>query len=700
MSDNIKILAAVKPLAYQGEIELQEKWADFQESLQTLLQQSGFEDKASAEDLLLFNYSHPVAAISSIFTTLKKLKEDYNEVAADGKAPLLFVIHQVQQGEFKTPLHNPNLSFWGLLKPENIYITRALKPTWEILTNKKQLPDNSIIHEGEGYYRLQFAENIDIRAETLLSFRSLPVQGTGKECFYCGMKTHQASACPSRLLSMEIDSIGESGYIPFDKINMIYKAVFSNQDKYSKILAAGIKPGDIRKDPGLLIYLSFFDIHRIYQHRFLWHMAFSALAKWDASFSAKKTKIDNANLQLGLDCLRVHQYAQAEELLTRESQARAPKRYYATIGLAFLALERGRLADMRNHLEMAGNLAIQEKERIYTALLLSRYYDLNNEAWKARDLIKNILTIKHDCQETLYRRIQLEVRGNFTEDAFQQLRGLMSGQRSFYMAVFMDPALLPIQAKVESVLSSQYQALIHNARTNLVNAENDMTDLKLWLDDNDPQMKANLQTLENLRKRFERKSYYDVLDVDTKSKALLSAGKQLREQKLNMVYDTADKLLAHWNGYYNFWKRYKFQSLFKQFYQDLVPLKKKLQQTQALAKQNQGESYRQAIKQLEDIQASLSALKATYERMNTVTLIATGACIFAKKLLISEVAVVILAVVIGVTLKVIPETTFLSSLTSLVNDPWFQKRAIIFLTILFSPFIAFSWTLADMNRAG
>ncbi len=699
MPDNLKILAAIKPLQYQGENRFKEKWPDLIASLRSLLQKNGFEDNKSSEELLLFTFNHPHAAISSIYSSLSKLKNAFNEAAPDEGVTVLFMLHLPQAKEINNPICNPDDELWDLLKPEIIYITRSLKPTWEILTNKKQLPPCTITKESDSCYKLKFSENLEIRNETLLSFRGLPLKGELKECFYCGMKSHKPSACPSKLITMEINGLNEIGYLPFEKINLIYKAVFNDQEKITRILVAGIKPGNIRKDPGLTVYLAFLDITKTYQLRFLWNMAFSLYTKWESVFEPKKLTIDNANLQLGLDCLRVQQYSQAEELLVRETNAKAPKRFYATVGLAFLDLERGRLSDMRNHLELAANLAIQEKERIYIALMLSRFYDLNNETWKGRDIIKNILTLKNDCQETLYRKIQLEVKGNFTEDAYQQLRSLMSAQRSLYMAVLMDSSLIPIQSKVEGILLSQYQTLLHSAQTNLANANNDITDLRLWFKDNEKQMQTNIKTLQNLTKRLERKSYYDVLDVSGKAKGLLAASKSLREQKLNELYNQINKATSQWKSYYNFGARYRFPNFFKKFYTILNPLKAKLNQAKVLAKQNRGETYREAVQILKEANKILGSLKPIYERMNWVNFICSASLIFAKKLIITEVAVAIAAIVLMMILTVLPSTGALSGLSALSQDSLFQKRAIFFMSVLLSPLVAFAWTLTKMNKS-
>lgn len=698
MPDNT-VLTAIKPLQYQGENLLQDKWKHFLEIIQTTLKQSGFEDPASSNELLLYSFNHPFPAITAILSCITAIRNTFNEIAPDTKLPFHVILHLCQPDEIKIPAKNPDAEIWELLKPQIIYITRPLKSNWEVLMAQKQFPACTFKNEGEGLFELKISKDAEIRTETLLPFRSLPVQGDLKECFYCGMKTHQPGACPSKLLTMAFNGLNAVGYLPFDQINMIFKKVFSDQEKILNKLVGDINPTQVRKDPELAVYLAFLDITRAYQVRFLWNMSFSGYMKWEGAFKAEKMTLDNRNMQLGLDCLRVRQYPQAEELLLKECKHKSPKRFYAMIGRAFIALEKGRLADMRTLLSQASDQATQEKERIYVALLLARYYDLYDENWRSKDILRNAIAIKPDCLETNYQKILLDVKGSFTEDAFQQLRTLMTGQKSLFMTMLLDPALIPIQTKVENILITQYHTLTHNAENTLAQARNDLNDLQLWFENDDEQFLANLKTLELLTKRFERKSYFDVYDVEHKSHALLASGKSLREQKLNTLFEQVNKAVAKWTGFHNFWLNYEFPSFFSTFHDRLMPLKNDLQRAQALAKKSQGHTYREAVRLLREVNAAFVRLEPLHNRMNGVSLFIKGVILFAKKIIISEIGLTLLAVLTAFGLDMLPKDTMLSSLTTLTGSPIFQKKALLFISLVLAPFLALSWTIRDLTKA-
>jgi hypothetical protein len=189
-----------------------------------------------------------------------------------------------------------------------------------------------------------------------------------------------------------------------------------------------------------------------------------------------------------------------------------------------------------------------------------------------------------------------------------------------------------------------------------------------------------------------------VLDVETQAKALLSSAKQLRENKLNELYDKVEKTTIKWTGYYNFWQSYKYKGLFKKFRLKLIPLKKKLQRVHNLAKKNSGATYKEAVTILNDTRVVLKELEAAFSRMNSVSYFISCAIVFGKKLIITEFAVAGLGVLLSISLGLLPESSAMSGFASFFTDLQFQKKAIIFTSIIIAPIIALSWALMSISK--
>lgn len=693
--DTATTLLAIKPLHYQGQQLFKELWSPLVQELRAALQTLGFEESESSDALLLFTFNHPSSAITTTISHASKIRRDYAKQLNGSSLPFQIIIHLPSGNEINSPFRNPDAKLWEMVEADIIHVSKPLKSVWEVLMAKSNLPPCTLSKEGDGLFKVMMATEESFIAKTILACRNLPVQGTGQPCFYCSMPSHLPGQCPSKLLTIEHSGLDSVGYLPFDQIATAFEKAFTNVTAMTKLLAEGITQTSLRKSSLLMVFVGFFDVYRIYQPRFLYTIAFSRYSKWQSLFKTATLKPDNKNLHLGFDSLRVGQYGQAEEFLMRECQAKSPRRFTATIGMAFVCLEQRGLANMRSHLELAKSLAIQPKEHIYIDFLLSRFYELIGEVWKARDIIKNLTTSQLDCSDGIYRKLQLEAKGNFNAEASQLLRTLMVDQRNLFMAALIDPALIPIQTKVEDLLLSQYGIMVSSAQDSLVQAEYELENLTFWCDNNDPQIHTAQTTFDTLHKRFQQKSYFSVIDVEHKTKVLLASLRQFREEKLNDLYDQITKAKAQWGEYARFWEEYRYHKFFKSFIQRLNILEKPLKEAGELAKKNEGDSYRQAIELIRTAEKTLGELALVQERMNWTTLVWDGVASFTKKLAITEIAGILLVTSAVFGLEQLPKSGSPEGFLSLANDPMFLKKATSLTAFLIAPLLALSWTIKN-----
>jgi len=491
---------------------------------------------------------------------------------------------------------------------------------------------------------------------------------------------------------MEHEALSVVGYLPFSSLAQAYQAVFSGSAAaLHKTLAKGVTPAQIRKNAELLVLVAFLDINRVYQLRFLWNLTFSRYSKWQSVWKAEPLSADNKNLQLGFDCLRVGKGSQAEEFLQQERHAKSPRRFAAAIGLAMVALETRGLVEMRNFLELAKSSASQAKECTYVNLLLSRCYELSGEDKKARAVLANLLTEQGDCLEAMYRKVKLVAADKGGVEACQLLRFLIEpSQRALFMAALMDPALLPLQTKLEDLLASQYDEKASHAGEILDQALQGITELAFWLEAGEPTLVAQQTTLATLQKSFQRKSYFDVLDVEQRAKGLLEGNKQLQEAKLNELYDQLKGCRGVWREVDAFWRGYRFQFLFSDVGQQLPPLEQQLHEADLLAKKNEGATYRQAVHLLRQMQETLDRLGHRQRQMAGVDLVCDACLRFIKNLAMAEIGGAILANLLIVGLSQLPEG---HALTTVGNAPLFQRQILTFIAFLLAPLFALIVTI-------
>lgn len=694
MAAEFTIVLALHVLNYQGKNILGESWADFLLELRQALGVKGKEDPASTESLLLFHFSQPDIASVILLESLARLKKIYEWKESTGPLPLHIVLHREKADAPPGPLHDAGASFWDALLYEQPYVTRPLKQLWSEAVSA----ENSLVHAfteaDNGLYLLSVSIPETPRV-VIFPHRALPLAGPLAPCFYCGMTTHRPQDCPGKMLTMATQGISLAGYLPLDTLSEQFAKAMSIQDKLSNIMAAGLTVSQIRQNPLLQVYIAYFDLSLIYQPRFLWNIAFNSNSKWEELIKPEMVSVDSHSLHLGLDCLRVGQHAQAEDLFVEESRRLKGKQFYATIGRAFVALELDRDSDLEHFLEHAAIIAKSDKEKIYVSLLQSRYYALHGDHWKAGHMLDNVFTVRRDLAEALYRQFQLMVLGDQGEKGIRQLRALVGDRKELFLTALMDPQLCSVAGPVEDLLVVRLQVQRQEAEESLLKAQAVCQDLQTWFpaDDSPAPLFADLGGLE---KQFAQGSYYDLIDVAHKAQALLRACYRLQETTLDTMKGDIARTLSIWESFRRYWQGYPYQSFFKNFQELLDAARAKMAEIESLALQNMhGQLYQTIQERLVQVRENCDELQRLSVRMDWVRILCDGGKLFVRKLLITEV------VLLGVSGVLFPLLAFWladdsGGVIELLTNSWLQKQALLLVTLFVAPLFALGQTLWHM----
>jgi hypothetical protein len=687
-------LLALQALNYQGQNILGESWADFLLDLRHALAVKGKEDPASTESLLLFHFTQPETACISLLESLARLKKVYEWKETFGPLPLHIVLHLEKEGEPPGPEHDPVASFWDLLQHEQPHATPILKQHWPEGQAGENLLSHTYAEADNGLYLLSLAIPEIPRVE-IFPHRALPLAGPLPPCFYCGMATHRPADCPGKMLTMATQGIALAGYLPLETLSELFGKAMSTQEKLINTMATGLTVSQVRQSPILQVYLAYFDLSLIYQPRFLWNIAFNSSSKWEELLKPDMVSVDSHSLHLGLDCLRVGQHAQAEDLFVEESRRPKGKQFYATIGRAFVALELDRDSDLEHFLEHAAIIANSDKEKIYIALLQSRYYALRGDHWKAGHSLDTVFSLRRDLAEALYRQVQLMVQGDMGEKGLRQLRALVADRKELFLAALMDPQLLGVAGPVEDLLSVRLQVQRQEAEENLFKAQEVCRDLQTWFSE-EARPAALFADLASLEKQFAQGSYYDLLEVAHKAQALLRACYRLQENTLDAMKADIEEILAIWESFRRYWQGYPYQSFFPNFQEILQDARKTLTEIEGLAQQNMhGQLYQTVQERLAQVRESCNALKPLAARMAWVRILCDGAKLFSRKLLITEI------VLLGAGALLFPLLAFWlggdsGGMIELLTNSWLQRQALLIVTLFVAPLLALGQTLWQM----
>ncbi|RJX32757.1 MAG: hypothetical protein C4531_06100 [Desulfurivibrio sp.] len=698
MKKNNSILLAIRTLSYQGGKILGSRWLPLIDALRQVLAKSGFEQPESSDELLLFIFPNPFLALISLRDALESAKLEHGWQESHGALPVQTVIHLLEEEDTLPQIQQTAASEWDMLQQETIYVTRSLMRNWKELTAGRELPEHRFEDEGGGFFQMVIIGKATLRKVELFSYRSLPVHGKIRECFYCGMTSHAPANCPSKFISMKVRGMDQVGYLPFEELNAVYKKIFPDYSDCSEKCAAGIKPAQLRQDRELLVFVAYLDLNLIYQLRFLANTAFNLNPKWEGQDSTDNINIDSRNLHLGLDCLRVGQYTQAEELLTRESKRRDGKQFFATVGLAFWALEQGRAKDMGHYLERAKNIASQEKELLYSQLLLSRYYELHNDFWKAKEAVNLAIKVNADVLECQYRKIQHNVRYGFDEGDLRRLRVLMLGQKEMFMTALLDPLLLQVQGLVNDLAIELMQYQRQEAAKNMAMAETESAELSYWFDQQDPFLEENSRALNELRKQHSKQTFYDLLDVLERAKGHAYGCQRIRKTKIEELETRKKELEGRLKHYQNFWQDYEYKNFFNAYQQSLLSVINSLHATRGLIARQQGQEYRAAVNLLDQVEISLSAMQEMQGKMIWVRLLLNGVKIFVKKAILAELSLLAAGLVIFLALPLLLSNTPYVSLHNILSNPLLQKKSLLIATFFLTPLLAMILTLWQMKN--
>ena len=695
MSKNTDTILSVNIINHKGRQLFQDRWDVFVDSLRGGLQQAGRLDPESKENLFLFSFTHPFTALASCLESISSAKKSVNWKEEFGDAPIQIVMHLDIATDRYDEIYDVTAPLWNFLNQESIYLTRSMKSQWTQLMDGKRLPPLNLNDESGGVYLLKFLEPPQIAVERLFPYRNLALSGPEKECFYCGRHDHVPGKCPSKYLNMDTQGLPWIGFMSTSELSRIYKDVFTNSDRMLTVLAAGVEPAKIKSDLLLQVYIAYFDMFRVYQPRFLFHISFSKYPKWEEMGRTDKMRIDNNNLNLGFDCLRVQQYGHAHKWLSSDSLRNDGKEFQASVGLAFLALEQGREKDMGTLLERARDLADSEKNSIYISLLLARYYYLTNDLWKAEQETNSVLAIHDECAEAKFSKIKIGVRSGFVDQAFGQVVSLIKDSREYYMATLMDSGLSPIQGLVEEVLSSQFQNMSRYAKESLAEVNKVWKKLTEWLGERGEPGQANIDAVDKLHKHLDRGSYFDLLTVRNKSKSVVASCHRLRRERIEFLGEKTNKMLGIWEDYHKFWVDYQYQGLFKNFINDLDEFNANLLKLQRSIKNDKTLLFSEAMGLLDDLNQKMKLFRPQVDKMIWTRDALEIAKNFTKKLLVLEVALNLLSFVALTFFSVVVVDLLPDSTRQLLASSWFHTRTYMLTSVLAAPGFALALVILD-----
>jgi len=427
-------------------------------------------------------------------------------------------------------------------------------------------------------------------------------------------------------------------------------------------------------------------------------VAFGNNTRWLLNDPGEKINIDNRNLNLALDCLRVGKFANAEELLSQIGGKFEGKQFYVAITQAFLSNEKGRRQDVEACLDRAHILAVTEKERVYSGLLLARCLMLQGKYSQAKRVADGVIKAKHECYEARYLAVQIEVQDNFGDKVLSQLRNLLEEDRLLFMTALIDPHLMPIHGFVEGLQQEQIHGIFQQAQFVLSEAEQEVGNLAGWLPGKDERLQKHLAKLENLEEKLTRNSYFDQIDVQIQSPMLTNDCRKVMIEVVEKLQEQIGKEILWGRRLHDFWHRFPYKAFFGSFLETMRAATTKLIEAKKLLEVGDSFSFRKAAENHREAAAEFDQFKNRLERMLWIQSLIDDIKTFGKKLCLAE-CLMLLAAFLFLQLG-----QSLFSENDLIGKLLFAPQAfrkIVYLTgLLLAPILAMFltiWAYRDRN---
>lgn len=664
MQSTQQTLAAIHTLPSQGKNRVGDRWHDFVPALRRILRRCAVMQQGSNEILLLFSFQHPFSAISLTLDALTEARLEIGWPDSAGPLPVQIVFHLDSGNDPEPQLADCRAALWNFLSHDTPYVSRTLKNHWQEVMTGRTLPPHRFEQADNGLFSLIFSADEKIRTERIFPHRALPLRGTSPSCYYCSMRNHAPRQCPSKLLPHDSYALPLAGRLPPEKLASVFGSIMAKPTECRHLLEAGFEQATLRQNHALLVLHSYLDIFLIFQPRFLFTMTFTAQIKWYSAEKFGAGKIDNRPMQMALDCLRVGNLPQAEELFMKEVSRFEGKQFAAAIGLAFVALEKGRMEDMASWLDRARTLATNEKEHIYSALLAGRLHFLRKAYYEAKEVISQGRRIKGDCSELLYLLVEVESgQEQIDPGTVQQLTKLVAEDPYLSISALLDPHLLAIEGFVEEIHASLLTTAKNRIQNLLAKAEAEREETAQWLDCGNEELQRLAGDLVRLQEIHDKTGYFGLLEVEARIKALAHAFAGMRERLVEKLAEDVEHEKHRADTLTLFWKNFPCRILFTVFKNKLQNVKKGLQQ--AAIRDNDSltpEQYRQFLKTHEQSRHDLSTLEERLKTMNWICTLAHGLRVFFKKLVMAELIMVPVFICLTYGLHLLPDLLpFLSS---------------------------------------
>ena len=375
------------------------------------------------------------------------------------------------------------------------------------------------------------------------------VDQNAARCFYCGTNMHATNRCPSKLIRKPTSCLDRLGYIPLDRVRLIF------HDKFSDFVEPLNKVADEKRfdvlfkedkiDPYSLCFFAFYETLEFFQLRSM-HQLFLEDSK-DGDKQSKKT----GALLMGEDCLSVSKFNEAGEWFEK-ARAQQVDDYRAYICLGMLFIEKDDHEKAHSYFNTAMSYAITNTQKRYIHLLTARLYEYSGALDYARQEVEKALSLFQNWGDGSFYLAVILVKSGEIKRAIGIFKNLIYLSPRYYLMLSLYPDLDAARDIIIPFLDEELANLRSKAESSFNNINATIEPYSKWLTVEDKDYKTALELMQKASGYLQKESISGLMDIpgmEANISLLLNRAISFRQNYLKKKLSAIERNIDNFSKY-------------------------------------------------------------------------------------------------------------------------------------------------------
>ncbi len=513
-------------------------------------------------------------------------------------------------------------------------------------------------------------------------------EGSNGPCFYCGLKNHVLTECPSRHLFNWDPGI-------WDKMSLQDLKDMAKAVKSLDSLLAGTKLTSVPdllqgEAPENIHARAFFEINTPVQHRML-RLVWRSRGKELPDGLRQLTSAEGDFIWAALENLRSGNPQHAERMM-QQAILRAAKNYQPHVLLGFIALETGNPRKAETHWNDAQRLSYTPLQNSYLLFLKARLKETQLFYDQAHGIYREAQMSCPKWIEPRYRQGVCMVKKGFLDQAWSIFSDLLSLDPHIFNRLLIDVELERGRSFLLASLAGPWHVSKQNARKEQAEMEKMGKVLDVWFDPEDDFYQSAKERLDRSREQLTPENYVAFSKVIHLVRSLQKEMDQQVKAAVASIKLEIRTAIERLRAIREEMAGFPFPRLIRSISRDTNKCARILH-TISLLDLNAGDKFRRARLEMKEAETLLQRL---HKRLRSIKIMRDGSLFFlflGKNFLwLAIVGLIASAIAVPVLLHSLQKADATWAMEWLTTQRWQVQRAVSTIMLIVSASIATLWT--------